>query len=376
MTNTPKTPLTWALGYSQRAPGPVHNTQTAFYRMTDLIKKNAFDASVARNVLLDSGLMDMVWEVTWAEDFDTPDEYLEERLHDVEGYVIFIHGWTGNHTIWEELPGMIVKANRRLVAISVDHNGFGESRFVEETPRLDACCPPSAMATMDRWVNALKLRRQPGDPNRKVLNFVGHSMGGAALFYLNPMRWDYGEETRYAVAPALLLNDTVHKAFFNAMGLGISLVDKLRIFEPVENFIRPNMVEAVCEGSSEFVKEIHTRQYGETPRGTTAATFRAMGLLQNWEIARRWDTFRVILGHKDSLVGLTPMMDMLSAMEVPAGNVRVVAGSHYMFSVGRETAFQHAQNRELVLNDILELHDCAYDMQKTGQRTGGSRGFG
>jgi hypothetical protein len=44
-----------------------------------------------------------------------------------------------------------------------------------------------------------------------------------------------------------------------------------------------------------------------------------------------------------------------------------------MFSVGTDTAFQHAQNRELVLNDILDQHSRALDMQKTG---GGSRGFG
>jgi hypothetical protein len=376
MTTTGKSPLTWARGYASRGPGLINNTQTAFYRMSDILGKSLLDPATGRAVLQDSGLLDMVWEVTWAEDYENPDEELEQRLYAADGFVIFIHGWTGNHTIWEELPGMIVKANRRLVAITVDHNGFGQSRFVEEAPSLGVCCPPSAMATIERWVNALKLRRQPGDPNRKVINFVGHSMGGAGLFYINPIQWDFAEETRYAIAPALLMNDVIHKTFFNALGLGIGIVDKLRIFEPVENLIKPGMVQAVCEGSSDFVKEAHTKQYDETPRGTTAATFRAMGMLHNWEIPRTWELFRVILGHKDSLVGLTPMMDMLSAMEVPAGYVRVVAGSHYMFSVGRETAFQHAQNRDLALNDILDLHDRAFDMQKRGNTSGGSRGFG
>lgn len=369
-----RSPHTWATGFFQREPGDLPNTHTASYRMNDILSKNLLDPQTARAMLHDSGLVDMLWKVTWADDYEVPNEELPQRFYDADGYVIFIHGWTGNHSIWEDMPGMIVRGNRRLIAISVDHNGFGHSRFVEESPRLDSCCPPSAMATMERWVNALRLRRQPGDPNRKVINFVGHSMGGAALFYLNPIRWDMGEETRYALAPALLLNDTVHRAFFNTMGIGISLVDRLRIFEPVENLIKPNMVSAVCEGSSAFVKQAHTRQYDETPRGTTSATFRAMGLLQNWEIAHKWDLFRVMLGHKDSLVGLTPMMDMLSEMEVPAGHVRVVAGSHYMFSVGQDTVFQHAQNRELVVDDVLELHNRALEQQKTGR--GGSRGFG
>lgn len=369
-----RSPLTWARGFSQREPGTLPNTHTAFYKMSDLIAKGLVDSNMGRGMLHDSRLMDMVWRVTWAEDFEVPDDELTGRFFDADGFVIFIHGWTGNHTIWEEMPEMVVRGNRRLVAISVDHNGFGDSRFVEENPSLEHCCPPSAMSTMERWISALKLRRQPGDPNRKVINFVGHSMGGAALFYLNPINWDMGEETRYAIAPALLLNDTLHRAFFNTMGIGISIVDKLRIFETVENLIKPNMVNAVCEGSSDYVRQAHTLQYDQTPRATTSATFRAMGMLQNWEIAHKWDLFRTMLGHKDTLVGLVPMMDLLSGLEVPAGNIRVVAGSHYMFSVGPDTAFQHAQNRELAVNDILDLHDRALQLQKTGK--GGSRGFG
>jgi hypothetical protein len=44
-----------------------------------------------------------------------------------------------------------------------------------------------------------------------------------------------------------------------------------------------------------------------------------------------------------------------------------------MFSVGNEdptNAFQHAQNRELVVEDILMLHDTAVQMQKKGVLVG------
>jgi pimeloyl-ACP methyl ester carboxylesterase len=374
MSLASQSPLKWASGFSRREPGRLPNTYTALYSMTDLLQHGAIENNAGRMALMESGLTDLVWKVTWAEDFENPDEDLPARFYDADGYVVFIHGWTGNHTVWEEMPEMIVRANHRLVALSVAHNGFGRSRFTNENPSLDSCCPPAAMGAIERWVNALKIRRQPGDPNRKTVNFVGHSMGGAALFYLNPMMWDIGEETRYALAPALLLNDTIHRAFFNAMGIGISIVDRLRIFEPIENIVKPNMVNAVCEGSSPFVKTAHTLQYEETPRATTSATFRAMGMLQNWEIAHKWDLFKIMLGHKDTLVGLVPMMDLLSGLEVPAGHIRVVAGSHYMFSVGQETAFQHAQNRELAVEDILHLHEQALDMQKTGK--GGHIRFG
>jgi hypothetical protein len=44
-----------------------------------------------------------------------------------------------------------------------------------------------------------------------------------------------------------------------------------------------------------------------------------------------------------------------------------------MFSISNDdpqVAYQHAQNRELVVQDILELHERAYTMQRAGKRIG------
>lgn len=363
----------WVRGYFQRSAGIVSNTYIAKYRLTDLIKKGLVDTGAANEMLTEGGLQDFLWEVTWPEDFETPDEFLEDRIANVQGYALFIHGWTGNHTIWEELPGMTVSANRRLVALSVDHNGFGAARFTQTSPDLDACNPPAAMRVIQRFIDLLKIRRQPGSPNQKVINLVGHSMGGATLFYLNPMAWNYAEVTRYALAPALLLEAELNRAFFTTLGIGIGILQRLPALEFFERFIKPGMLESICAGGSSFLKQVHSKQYEETPRGITGATFMAMGRLSDYEIARNWELFRVMLGHRDSLVALTNMMDLLSKMEFPAGNVRVVPGSHYMFSVGNDnphTAFQHAQNRELVVQDILTLHEKAYSLQRSGQRVG------
>jgi hypothetical protein len=203
----------------------------------------------------------------------------------------------------------------------------------------------------------LNLRRQE---QPKVINFVGHSMGGAALFYLDPLRWQMGEETRYSVAPALLLEDEQNRVFYTTLGIGIGIVNLLPVFEIVERALKPNVIEALCHGASHYVKQAHTDQYAATPRGVTASTFVAMGLLNNREIARTFDLFRVILGHRDRLVDVVSMMDLLSELEFPAAHIRVVAGTHYLFSVGIDSAFQHAQNRELIVQDILELHERAY----------------
>jgi hypothetical protein len=80
--------------------------------------------------------------------------------------------------------------------------------------------------------------------------------------------------------------------------------------------------------------------------------------------------------HRDPLVGLVSMMDLLGKLEFPAANIHVVPGTHYMFSVGRETpmnAYQHAQNREIIVDDILLLHQKALEMQKRGPIYGGKR---
>lgn len=367
----------WSKGHYRRASGPLPNTQTAMYRLSNLVDRGLLSAKAGKELLQERGLVDFAFQLTWAEDFDTPDELLERHLEACEGFVVFIHGWTGNHRIWERLPAMVVQGNRRLVALSVDHNGFGNSRFMDTLPKEDACNPPAAMITLQKIVDLLKLRRQPGEPKPRVINFVGHSMGGATLFYLNPILWNYGEVTRYALAPALLLEDEVHKVFYTTLGTGINILQRLPALEFIERAIQPRMIDILCNGASDFVKREHTRQYKDTPRGITGATFRAMGMLRNQEIARDWDTFRVILGHKDNLVGLTSMMDLLGHLEFPVSNIRVVPGSHYMFSVTEhidgvesqqnDKVYQHAQSRECVVMDILELHARAYDMQKTGR---------
>lgn len=365
--------LAWVGGYFRRGEGIVPGTYIAEYRLTDLMNKGHIDKRNGTQFLEDVGLTDFYWEITWPEDFDTPDDFLVDRIANVHGYAIFIHGWTGNHLIWEELPGMVVQSNRQLVGISVDHNGFGLSLFGDQSPSVETCNPPAAMKTIQKWIDLIKIRRQPGGGQQKVINLIGHSMGGAMLFYLNPILWSYGEVTRYALAPALLLEDEMHKVFYTTLGIGIGILQKIPLLEIVERFIKPGMVRTLASGASDVVKEIHSHQYEDTPRGITGATFMAMGRLKNYEIARDWDLFRVMLGHRDPLVGLVDMMDLLCNLEFPAGHVRVVPGTHYMFSIGQETptnAYQHAQNRELVAQDIIKIHADALKRQKQGHWVG------
>jgi hypothetical protein len=77
-----------------------------------------------------------------------------------------------------------------------------------------------------------------------------------------------------------------------------------------------------------------------------------------------------MLGHKDRLVGLIPMIDLLQELLFDVNQVRVVMGTHYLFSVGEEMQRWHEQNRDMALDYILNLHNEALQRQRTGQPTG------
>jgi len=367
------THMNWVAGYTARRQGELGDTYIAEYSLNELMQKGFVGRADGQHFLEAAGLVDFHWEIIWPEDFDVPDAMLVDRIAGVQGYAVFVHGWTGNKAIWEDLPAMVVQRNRQLVAICVDHNGFGKSAFVDETPSLESCNPPAAMRTLQNWVDLMNLRRQRGTIQTKVLNLIGHSMGAATLFYLNPMLWNYGEVTRTALAPALLLEDDTHRAFYQTLGLGIGILQRLPALEIVERFVKPQVIKTLVAGGSDRLKELHSKQYSETARGITGATLMAMGRLRDDTIARDFRLMRVMLGHRDPLVGLVDMMDLLGKLEFPAANIHVVPGTHYMFSIGHETpmnAYLHAQAREIVVDDIVKLHQEAVQMQKSGPLIG------
>ena len=127
--------MNWVAGYSKKDIGRVANTYIAQYRLTELITKGYINRHDAQAFLDEAGLTDFQWEITWPEDYELPDEMLPNRIANVQGYVVWVHGWTGNMHIWEELPGMVVSENRQLVSIAIDHNGFGLS-LLKMKPRL------------------------------------------------------------------------------------------------------------------------------------------------------------------------------------------------------------------------------------------------
>ena len=303
--------ITWATGYSgsSRKAGSIPGTQTAAYSLRHLAEQGCLDSSAVSQMLRDSDLDDFHWHQVWADDHFTTDAELPDRLGNVDGYVIFFHGWTGSSAIWEDLPGLAVTRNPRLVSLIADHNGFGETRFATPTPDFAQCSPLGAMRAAERWIALLGLRRQCEDPAPITINLVGHSMGGAALFFAQEANWRPGELTRLAIAPALFLHDDLRRAFCSTLSQEIKLTDHSHAMKAFEAIAEPRVLEAMTAGASRAVVQEHHRIYESTPRSVTARTLAAMGTITEHPRSVAWDHMRVILGHRDLIVGLIPMVD-------------------------------------------------------------------
>ena len=220
------------------------------------------------------------------------------------------------------------------------------------------------MAAIEQWIKLLGLRSSQQATRRwRVITLVGHSMSGASLFYLNEPRYRPHEVARLAIAPALLINDTLRKSFYKALGVSIWAGSTADTLGWLKTRLAPSIVEALIGAASRAVKNEHTRIFNATPKGVLAQTLFAMGAIPREVKPRRWEHFQVVLGHKDRLVGIKPMLDLLEELGFTSEQVRVVLGDHYLFSVSNQSRRLHLPNREIVIQEILALHEtCRHGM--------------
>jgi pimeloyl-ACP methyl ester carboxylesterase len=303
-----------------------------------------------------TGLADFAWRVVYNRRSWGGRIARKEILGRAQGFVVFIHGWDGSGEIWESLPAMVCQKNHRLVAFVPDVNGFGGSPFIEaEMPKVAHCNPEGCMRAVEKWIETMKFKGRKG--TRRIFTFVGHSMGGAALFYINDKDWAEYRHARCAVAPALLCNDTLRQGFYIGLGLGIGAGLQYSLLDKLKEKLAPWLISELISGASEAVKAEHLKIFAGTDKGTIAQTFYALGQAEEPRRRRRWENFRVILGHKDRLVGVAPMLGLLEDLGFRSEDIRVVLGDHYLFSASRQTRRSHGENRDILLEEILQLHE-------------------
>lgn len=358
----PKGRWAWTRGFrtKRRENGHVIGLRFALSSLVTqgLLKKRAFDEFRGT-----TGLADFAWRVVYNRRAAST---AEEALRRARGFVVFIHGWDGSGAIWEKLPALVCQAEPSLTALVPDVNGFGGSPFLEEVPEVAHCDPKGCMRALEEWIKLLRLRNPKTLPRRrKVFVFVGHSMGGAALFYKEDSGWAEGEYGLCALAPALLCNDLLRQGFYKALGVGIVAGMGYEPFDRFKDMLAPRLIEGLVREASRLVKKEHLRIFARTSKGTLAQTFYALSLPQ--PIPRRsWQHVRVILGHKDRLVGLKAILELLEQHGLSSENIRVVFGDHYFFSVGRLSPRQHLTNRAIVVREILDLYrECRESLLRT-----------
>jgi pimeloyl-ACP methyl ester carboxylesterase len=307
-------------------------------------------------------LADLTWQAFWSKAALTEASgNYRSLLRRTQGFVIFMHGWSGTGKIWEHLPALTCAANPRLVALVPDLNGFGGSPFLAEMPAVEQCDPYAVMRSVVYWVNMLGLRSGTrAKRRRRVITFVGHSMGGAALLYFQEQGWHENEFARCAVAPALLIDDELRRGFYWALG-----VDRWtgKPIDELKSRLTPRVIDALLGYAGEATQAEHQRTFEVTPKGTLAQTFYAMGTIPRELKPRRWHNFRVILGHDDRLVGVSPMLHLLDDLGFASDQVQVVWGDHYMFSISNRDHRVRVWNREIVLGEILHLHELCREKQ-------------
>jgi pimeloyl-ACP methyl ester carboxylesterase len=333
----------------------------SFYFSSLANQKKLADPGALSKLQERTGLVDLYWRVLYYQ-FPGEKKTFEEILAEVDGYVFFIHGWTGSHRIWENLPSRLTAKHKRIVCFNLDVNGFGLSPFVNETPPAEQCNPPGLMAAIEHWLAAISLWPATKRNHKPFYLFVGHSMGGAALFYKDETGWRNEAYGFYAMAPALICNDTQRQFFYKTLGTSI----RLPTFAAVKNALAPHVLGALADGASAEVKSEHLRVFHRTPFGTVAQTFYALGAMESKPERQDWQRFRVTLGHKDRLVGLNQMLDLIEEFRFHPNQLRVTLGDHYFFSYGHGSPKTHQDNLDVVVDDLL-----AFCHRLTKEATGG-----
>jgi len=330
------------------------------YTLNALVQAGLIDQQRVACFRDQTGLADFAWRVFWPKAAVGRGRYAEAMAR-ARGFVVFMHGWDGSHAIWEQIPALVCAADSRLVALAADLNGFGGSPFANELPAIEACDPAANMAAVEHWIELLGLRSSPRATRRlRIVTLVGHSMSGAALVYLDESRWRRHEVARLAVAPALLINDALRKSFYKALGVTIWAGSTGDVLGWLKARLAPSAIKMLIGAASQAVKAEHVRIFNTSPKGVLAQTFFAMGAIPRPVKPRRWSHFHIVLGHRDRLVGVKPMLDLLEELGFTSDQLRVVLGDHYLFSVSNQSRRLHLRNRGAVVEDILALHEACW----------------
>lgn len=343
---------TWIEMGSAVRSEPEQGIYSAAFYLKEIARKGGVKKEDWEKFRSKTGLDNFYWRAYWARRDVIAAGGRGQLPSAVDAVVVFLHGWDGCADIWENLPARLLGTEKNLLVLSPDVNGFSRSPFRHpEDLSYGKCDPAANMQAVEEWLYLLRIL---GGRRYTPIIFVGHSMSGAGLFYFDEGRWENHKIGRVALAPALLMNDLLRKGFYRALGLSIFASQKLQL-EQVSNSISPVVVNQLISGASKAVQAIHEKVFKSTNKNTLSSTFYAMGRAELPARSKQWPHFKVLLGHEDRLVGLTPMLNLLVEMGINSRQVNVLLGDHYFFSVGRHSYDLHQEGREITMEEIIQM---------------------
>jgi len=294
-----------------------------------------------------TGLANFFWEATYLS--ETPaHKSLTQRLAEAEGVVIFLHGWDGNHRIWEDLPARIVKQLPHVICLNPDVNGFGESPFMDNRPKGQQASLSAGMAAVEKWLEVIEAWPQAHRTTKPFYLFVGHSMGGGMVFYKNQPQWTHHKYGCYAMAPGIFYRNWLYGWLYKIVGLGILFPH----VTPIKNIIARLIVKIAMRQASRVAKYEHEHTFYASSYQTLSKTLRGIGSSPP-PTRTDWSPYRVALSHADLLVPLGATLRMLSKFGFIPAQIRVFVGDHYFFSYDSHSPVSHHYNRETILQDLV-----------------------
>jgi len=355
----------WVDGHRAVEQESIADVEQASYALSRLADLGLITTRQLADFQDATGLADFAWRVFWNKSaLGKADHDLRSLMRRTQGFVIFMHSWGTSPATWDPLPALVCAANPRLVSLIPDLNGFGGSPFLSEIPPLDKCDPYAVMQTTAYWIEMLGLRSSPrARQRRRVMTFVAHSMSAVALFYFRDQDWFDNEHARCAITPALLGTPTLWRQFYKALGLDVSPGNLGSALEKLKTQLPSSLVENLLRGTNQTTQTESLQVFESTPTGTLAQTFYAIGARRRGLETRQWPNFQVILGHDDHLIQVSAMLDFLDELGFAPDQIQVVMGDHYLFSVSDQNRRLHMRNREILLGEILYLHEQCREKQ-------------
>jgi hypothetical protein len=128
--------------------------------------------------------------------------------------------------------------------------------------------------------------------------------------------------------------------------------------------LTPRTVEKLIGTAGEASRAEHMRVFETTPKGTLAQTFYALGATVEEVESMRWRNFRAVLARDDQLLDVSRMLHLLDDLGLAPHQIQVVRGDHFFFSVSDDNHQAYLRNREIVVGDILHLHEVCRERQR------------